>query len=221
MKFELEHNGKISEITLYDVGNSDTLVRVIPEILQQDFYHMKKIPFQPGDIVIDVGANIGTVSIVLAKMYPNIVIYSIEPCETNYKNLISNIEVNQITNIIPLNLAAAAESNEIITITLDPSCSGSSGSYRGPDGIANQCKTISFDDLVIRNKINKIKFMKIDCEGGEYGFLTMSRLFEEFPIEYMAIEIHRHMIRFGRSKHELLAILDKKFNASNLAMMEV
>ena len=46
-------------------------------------YNFSDINFQAGDVALDIGAHVGTVSIHLAKMHPEIKIYAFEPSETN------------------------------------------------------------------------------------------------------------------------------------------
>ena len=58
------------DIILYDIDPSKTLDFVIPEALYRDEYKLKEINFHPGDVVLDIGANVGSVSILLAKKYP-------------------------------------------------------------------------------------------------------------------------------------------------------
>lgn len=213
LTFNIEYKGTTHNITLYDTIGSDTLRFVIPQILEDDEYGLKTISFSPDDVVVDVGANIGTVSIILAKLNPYIKIYAFEPCDINYQNLIRNLEINNINNVMPFKLGVGGESGREFTITFDASCSGSSGAFRiyaDPTDLANQFKTISFDDLVTTNNIKKIRLLKIDCEGGEFAFLEASKLFPTFPIDYLSMEIHLYMNRYGRSKQELYRLLNAK-----------
>ena len=53
-----------------DAVGSATVKFVTNEMNSDPIYNFDDINFEPGDVVIDIGANIGIVSIYLAKRYP-------------------------------------------------------------------------------------------------------------------------------------------------------
>jgi len=60
----------------------------------------------PGDSAFDIGANLGIYSIFLAnKVGPNGRIIAIEPESTNFSRLKNNIDLNKLSNIIPIRVA--------------------------------------------------------------------------------------------------------------------
>ncbi|MDR1942676.1 MAG: FkbM family methyltransferase [Endomicrobium sp.] len=68
------------------------------QALHRDDYKLNCIDFNQMDVVIDIGANIGMISIYLAKKYPFLKIYSFEPVKCNYEKFKKNIELNKIPN---------------------------------------------------------------------------------------------------------------------------
>ncbi len=54
-------------------------------------------------IFIDIGANIGIVTLIISKFVDKV--YSFEPVISSYINLCRNIEINNVKNIIPINIA--------------------------------------------------------------------------------------------------------------------
>lgn len=60
---------------------------------------------KPGYQVVDVGANIGSVAITLAKVEPKATIYCFEPDSTNFTLLNLNILLNEVKNVKPFNYA--------------------------------------------------------------------------------------------------------------------
>ena len=62
---------------------------------------------KPGDIAIDIGANLGVISMLLSKCVgENGKVYSFEPTREGFKYLCENKLANNAKNISPYNLAA-------------------------------------------------------------------------------------------------------------------
>lgn len=159
----------------YDSIISYTTNIVSSEIEQ---YNFDKINFKEGDIVIDIGANVGMVSIYLAKKYPFLKIYAFEPIKQNYENLLRNIEINNIPNgvITAENFAITKDRRNIeIVSPLDNTGASSSIIERNLTEITSNInvniKSITFDDIFEKFNIDKCKLLKIDCEGSEYEIL--------------------------------------------------
>src|SRR5689334_4555205 len=62
---------------------------------------------QPGEIVVDVGGNIGTFSVYAAKVCGASRVITFEPVSDNYNLLRRNVEHNQLSNVTCVNLALA------------------------------------------------------------------------------------------------------------------
>ena len=154
-----------------------------------------KVNFQENDIILDLGANLGIISILLSKKFPFTKIYSFEASPINYKNFIKNIELNECKNITPFNLAVWSESDQTIEIPTSPTNSGGSSIFYKPEFYqqypVSKIPTISLKDIFDQNNINECKLLKIDVEGAEY------EIFKEFPREYynkiknIGIEFHK------------------------------
>ena len=161
-----------------------------------DDYNFDSIDFKDGDVVIDIGGNIGTVSLYLAKKYPFLKIYAFEPVEQNYENFLKNIELNNINKDIikVFNLAITKDRRDVI-LTSPFYNSGASNIY---DNYSNgivlnndiSIKSITFDDIFSNNNISKCKLLKIDCEGAEYEILYSANVENLKNCEYMRAEFH-------------------------------
>jgi FkbM family methyltransferase len=167
-------------------------------LIQQEISTYKslfKINFQPGDVVLDLGANLGIISILLAKKFPFTKIYSFEASPINYQNFVKNIEDNNCDNITPFNLAVWSTSDATVEIPTSPTNSGGSSIYYKSEFFeqypVSKVQTISLEDIFDQNNIDNCKLLKIDVEGAEY------EIFRTFPeeklsnIKNVGIEFHK------------------------------
>ena len=67
--------------------------------LQKDAYGFSTLLLHHGDVVLDVGANVGVVSIWLAKLYPGIRIIAIELDPTNFRFMLWNLHRNNAARL--------------------------------------------------------------------------------------------------------------------------
>lgn len=83
-----------------DTSLSGMRLSVIRGRYEAHYMHLLASIIKPGDTVIDIGANEGYVSLLLAmKVGAHGNIYSIEPNPSNVKALEANISLNALTNI--------------------------------------------------------------------------------------------------------------------------
>ncbi len=151
-------------------------------------YDFDSIPFFDGDVVIDVGAHVGVVSIYLAKRYPGITVYAIEPVEQNYGHLIRNIKANGVSNVVPIHCAVTSDGRQVeIKHSLNVNSGGGSVYAGGDDSALSESMTLR--DIFIQFGIERCKLLKIDCEGCEYGILGSDGCLMN-RIEYLRGEIH-------------------------------
>lgn len=136
----------------------------------------------PTGNVIDVGANLGSYSIPLAKLNPNINIYAFEPQRIIYYQFCGNIFLNRLKNIDAQNCALGNEAKEIISripfynklnnigaFSLDKEVSGKEEECFLSDETEEMYIT-TLDSLDIEN----IRLIKIDVEGMEKEVLQGS-----------------------------------------------
>ena len=151
---------------------------------------------QPGWIVYDVGANIGYVSILLAKaVSPSGQVYAFEALPNNFARLLQNIQVNSLQDsIVPVH-AAVSDGTRPVTFLVGPShgmgkVSGSAGRqevvYEGSLTVPG----LSLDDYVYLQGHPAPQVVKMDIEGGEVLALPgMQRILHDaHPL--MLLELH-------------------------------
>lgn len=207
------------DFVAFDIESSKTLAG-IEEEFNADLMQVNELEFSENPIMIDIGANVGTVSFYFAKKYPNAKIYAYEPHPVNYQNLIDGIKANNITNIYPFNLAVFSKSDLSVKIHLHENNSAASSVFRYlPEDPYVEIKTISLEDIVEQNNISYIDFLKVDCEGAEFDILENTKMFydDKLPITNMFIEFHRFMEKLDNKNVEVaLENLKKIKNCKNI-----
>lgn len=169
----IEKNGFKFEIR---EGTSDTLV--VREVIVEDCYRFNELNLTKG-LVLDVGANIGTFS-VLAGQKNKVIAYEPEP--NNYELLIKNIKLNKAKVVAhELGLGIGGYS------TIDDQQGGSrlgSGEH--------DVETISLTEAL--KDIKEIDFMKMDCEGSEYPIILAASGKTLKKIKRFAFEVHPDLV---------------------------
>lgn len=131
-----------------------------------------------GDIVLDIGANIGFYTLILAKLVGKKgKVYAFEADKNNFKILKKNVEINGYKNIILINKAIWNKKGSIKFYVNKKNTAGNS-TYRGKNLEHDEIESIKLDDYFKKNK--KVNFIKMDIEGSEGRAIKgMSNLLKE------------------------------------------
>lgn len=188
-------------LTFYDSVTRGSISGIINE-LECGEYPLEQYQFKSGDVVVDVGAHVGIVAIILAKMHPEITIYAVEPCPTNFKHLVQNIALNKVNNIHPFNVVMSDKTGNKVPFydfaVADHAGYSASSSCFSP-GFAclaastrHDLFTMSLDDFFEFCSINSCRLLKIDCEGSEYDILYKSEKFKQSAVKDIVGEFHKN-----------------------------
>ena len=195
---------EIGELTKFNINNTDfqfidshsasyAANAIKNEIITGD-YKIDNFQVKAGDVMIDIGAHIGMISILYAKLYPKLTVYAFEPVPDNYTALLKNIELNNVTNVIPFNMTVTKDGRDI-TITANFDGNTGSSTQFATDEEKNEydnfsVKSITLENIFKKHNIKKCKLLKIDCEGSEYEILmnTPDKIFKK--IENLVGEFH-------------------------------
>ena len=132
-----------------------------------------------GDIVVDIGANIGRYTIIASKRVgTNGKVIAIEAHPGNFERLNRNIKLNQLTNVIPLNYAAYSKETKI-KLYLPEEESGYTiyntimSNRAGTEDKFVEVNANTLDYLLQLNQIREeqVNWIKIDVEGAEFEVL--------------------------------------------------
>jgi FkbM family methyltransferase len=140
---------------------------------------IKRFTPKEGDIVVDIGAHIGLYTIISSKRVGTKgKVVAIEAHPGNFEMLNSNIKLNQLTNVIPLNYAVYSKETKVKLYL--PSGESGFTKYNTimPNWINTQEKFVevnanTLDYLLQLNQIRQeeVNWIKIDVEGAEFEVL--------------------------------------------------
>lgn len=175
-------------------------------------YFLKKLDLQKGDVILDVGANIGWYSNFFSKHFPDTEIHSFEPDPENFEILLFNLKKNGSTSVIPNKLGVGKETETKQLYLYKKSNIGRHSMLDINEGPVIDIETVSLDEYVQQKSIDvsKIKFLKIDIEGYEYfAFLGAQEVLNHVPV-IMAEFSPGYMRKGGVEPADLLHLLRTK-----------
>lgn len=161
-----------------------------------------------GDVVLDVGSNIGEVLLNMAKVNPDGRIYGFEPVKSTFDKLQKNVSLNSFSNIY-LNQLAVSDTNETVYYQAKEGHSGGTMmSKESKINSPNFIEAMTLDNFAELNLIEKIDFIKVDIEGFEMNFIkgALQTLKKHKPSIFIEVD-HDKLIRQNSSPEELLSIL--------------
>ncbi|MDP3557859.1 MAG: FkbM family methyltransferase [Bacteroidota bacterium] len=180
--------------------------------LKNDFHEintLKKI-IQPGNYVLDIGANIGF----YAKILSGLVgekgkVFCFEPDKTNFKYLKKN--VGHLSNVILFN-NAVSDKKDVIKIYKSKLLNVDHRTYpvNNYDSV-EEINAISIDELIQDKTIAKVDVIKIDIQGYElFAFNGMLNLLQTNTKLKIVAEYWPHGFkRAGTSAIEFFDFFDK------------
>jgi penicillin amidase len=129
----------------------------------------------PGDIFIDVGANIGYYSLLASKIVgASGVVIAVEAAPDMFQMLAGNIELNGIGNIRAINVAASDRAGRQPIYKLSDINRGAATTLPDRGGsILAEVEARRFDDILEDVDLGRVKLIKIDIEGAEAPVLRV------------------------------------------------
>lgn len=131
--------------------------------------HLIEIAKQ-GDVVLDIGANIGETSLRLAqKVQSGGRVFAFEPAQFNYTQLQKNLSLNAFKNISAYPLGIGAFEGEFTLYTIDRHNKGKNkiSENKSLDAKNETIRLTTIDQFMKSNQIEKVDLIKLDIEGFE------------------------------------------------------
>lgn len=127
-----------------------------------------------GDIVVDVGANIGAHTVFFAqKVEMSGAVVAFEPQLFCFELLCSNITLNDLFNVVPMFAAVGAKAGSVKVLMLDPFSRQNFGGLSIGSEQGMEVTMLPLDALTL----NRCCLIKIDVEGMEQDVIEGGRNF--------------------------------------------
>ncbi len=200
---------KLSELKLeglpsifYRAGTSDEQIIQL-NTGDQSEYHFPE-DAEP-KCIMDIGANIGIISVVLANLYPDAKIFSFEPDKDNFEILKKNTE--NYKNVTIYNAALSNYEGEgSLWYSDDPiNFGGHSMHMIGCDTNREPQIIKVMDVFSFLETIEQVDLIKIDTEGSEHNILANMFPFLQ-NVQYLVGELH------GQNDLDTLKMLSHHFD---------
>ncbi|MEJ5992832.1 FkbM family methyltransferase [Pedobacter sp. Du54] len=135
-------------------------------------FDLKRILNKDTINIIDVGANIGSVSKELSYYFPNSTIFAFEPINSTFTLLKDNTKLNNNIKSFHCALGSIKENMEIL-INKENTINSIKGQNYNPDNYSGseEIKVIRLDEFAETENISRIGILKIDVEGFEFEVL--------------------------------------------------
>lgn len=150
--------------------------KVVKETWVENVYHIEDGDFYDTGVMVDIGANIGAVSLFVDNLNhkrdadkPPIRVFAVEPEPHNLKYLKKNISENPVTKHLKLIPNAVWHKSGKVKISNRGGNSNIFGRNNSTDIAEVQAITIA--ELFDKYQIGEADVMKIDIEGAEYDLL--------------------------------------------------
>jgi FkbM family methyltransferase len=167
----------------------------------------------PGDVVIDVGSNIGDYTLLASKKVGDSgKVLSFEPLSETFLTLKRNLQLNKFTNCISFQKAVGEKPG--LANLYKNNLSGTMGfldsSLNGQNLIKrDEIEVVTIDDVLTSKHIDVANMIKIDVEGFEYEVLLgCLQSFKENKIKKILCEVHyKYLESKGKSEEIIYDLL--------------
>jgi FkbM family methyltransferase len=176
----------------------EPLINLIEEVFVDDCYRLAGLRLRPGEVLVDIGANVGTFALAAAGAFPQAPIICLEPEPKAYAFLEQNVRRNRLPQVRTINTACGGSSGERILYArrLQMNAPTALSTLYTADNYGSEfvreamVPVISLDRLFGEYEINNCGMLKLDCEGSEYEILLNASRDTLTRIRHIAMEYH-------------------------------
>ena len=164
--------------------------------------------------IIDIGANVGSISLPLAKIFNKSKIFAIEPTNYAFKKLTKNLNLNKdLKKNISLNQLFLSKINRPTKVWSSWNFDNNNDKHKLHLGTLHSIKKKSYMSLtnfINLKKISKVDFIKLDVDGHELDVLKSGEKFLKDKKPVIFIEIAPYLYpEFGYKCSKLITYIKK------------
>ncbi len=164
----------------------------VHEVWEVEEYKDDNFIINPADVIIDIGAHIGSFSVWAARQAPNGRVYAFEPNDENFFFLEENKKLNDLTNLSTYKFAVAEKEGEASFFNSDHLSMSHSFFETGVEN-SMTVRTMSLAGILQANKIDHVDYLKIDAEGAEYLILLNTPPEVLNKVDKILLEYHDYL----------------------------
>lgn len=204
----------------FPVQNQSRLLDGISQVLVETFYFpdlfTSQVNISDGDIVLDLGGNIGTTSLLFSKLVGDQGrVFTFEPIV--YELCKKNIQSNHATNVTVIPKGVSDKSGEtefeVSDFCIDSAISQKQSGTREErvdSSTRIRAQLVSLDEWIEEVKLPRVDFIKVDIEGAEELALRgAEKLIETYKPKWSISSYHQDFT--GAPQHPKLVQLLKSF----------
>ncbi len=167
---------------------------------------------RPSDVVIEVGSNIGSHTLALAKTVNQGAVFAFEPQNVIFQNLCANMSINSITNCFCFNFALSDQQNqEFYYPNLNYSKKSNFAAMSLSSEKSKNFLRANVDTLDNKfNNLQSLKLLKTDAEGMEVDVLKGGFDLIKRTKPFLYVENDSNYIEKSKELIELIWSLDYK-----------
>lgn len=163
---------------------------IVREVWDERAYPIERVPLGSDDAIVDVGAQIGTFSVLAARTPARVI--ALEPAPLNQALLRKNLELNDCSGRVEVHrLALGPEGFDEVDLFQSYTNTGGA-SILEPIGPRVRVPCVSLRALLVRFDLARLRLLKVDVEAGEYPIFYSTPPATLARLEHVFVEADRH-----------------------------
>ncbi len=175
----------------------DMAFQTYVEVWLDRVYHQGVVQVQPGDVVVDVGANYGFFSLFAWSQKASRVV-AVEPFPPTYECLRQNTQKFSSIQTLPVAVGAKSARGTMYPsrvsgsnfLTQNESWVEGSENIKPVNATRFEVQILTWPEILEQGQITKIDFLKVDCEGGEVDLFQNMASQHWDMLSKIAVEFH-------------------------------
>ena len=163
---------------------------VLKEACLEHQYEAASVAIEENWNILDVGAGLGDFAVSVAKEHPRSMVYAYEPFPESFALLLENLRLNQIENVKAIPQAIGAQTGLLQLHAVSAEAVQQTTVAPVTGGQAIQVQSIALDDVLTDLHLTHCDYLKMDCEGAEYGVFLNASPATFNQIDRICLEYH-------------------------------